>query len=405
MALASTETSASTRESHEGAVTTPIRLVVEQPSLAKYRLPVFRELASRPEINLALLYGEAPGIPNVEPDGFNGRHVPMWHRKIAGQIIRWHRAQWQAAGRKDADVLLFSWNVRYLSLIPSLLRARLHGKPVILWGHGYSKREHGLRRIIREMVPRLATAILLYDRTTAERLVASGMKRERVFVAPNAIDQTPIAEARLTWLADPQRLARFCDEHDLRDRPMLLFVSRLDPRNRCELLIEATAELRKQFPRLVTVFIGNGSEERTRLQELADQLSIGDGVRFLGGIYDEMGLAPWFLSADAFVYPANIGLSILHAFGYGVPVVTSDAVEQQNPEIVALRHESNGLLYRDGSVPDLVAAIARLLENRELRSRMSAAAMKTAEVEFTVPRMVDGFVAAIEYCQSQRKLK
>lgn len=402
-------TSDSTTESNEADLgasgATTIRFVVEQPSLAKYRLPVFRELALRPGIDLTLLYGEAPGIPNVQPEGFRAQFVPMSHREIAGQVIRWHRAQWQAAGRKDADVLLFSWNVRYLSLIPSLLRARWNGKPVILWGHGYSKREHGLRRAIRELVARLATAVLLYDRVTAERLVQSGMPRERVFVAANAIDQTAIAEARQAWLADPRRLERFQVEHDLRDRQVLLFVSRFDPLNRVGLLIEATAQLRARFPRLVTILIGSGGEEQTRLQNLVKERQLADQVRFLGSIYDEMSLAPWFLSADVFVYPANIGLSILHAFGYSVPVVTCDAVERQNPEIVALAHETNGLLYKDGSLADLVSAIARLLDDHELRARMNAAALKTAHQEFTVPRMVDGFVAAVKYCQSQRDRK
>lgn len=406
MALASSESNSNPcggDSDNSGA--SSIHFVVEQPSLAKYRLPVFRELAHRPGINLTLLYGEAPGIPNVEPDGFEGHFVPMWHRKFAGQIIRWHRAQWQAAGRKDADVLLFSWNVRYLSLIPSLMRARWNGKPVILWGHGYSKREHGVRRIVRETVTRLATAVLLYDRVTAERLIESGMHRQRVFVAANAIDQTRIAEARHAWLADPQRLRQFQDDHGLRDRQVLLFVSRFDPLNRVDLLIEAAAQLRARFPRLVTILIGSGGNEEARLQELVDQHQMADQVRFVGSMYDEMSLAPWFLSADAFVYPANIGLSILHAFGYGVPVVTCDAVERQNPEIVALAHETNGLLYKDGSVSDLASAIGRLLDDNELRDRMSAAALQTAREEFTVPRMVDGFVAAVEYCQSQRKRK
>lgn len=380
-----------------------IRFIAEQPSLAKYRLPVFQELARRPGIDFTLLYGEAPGIPNVEPVGFDGQFVPMKHREFAGQIVRWHRAQWQAAGWKNADVLLMSWNARYLSLIPSLLRAWWHGKPVVLWGHGYSKREHGLRKIIRESITRLATALLFYDHRTADRLVASGIPREKVFVAPNAIDQTPIAEARRTWLDDPQGLQHFRSEQGLCDRQVLLYVSRLDPNNRVDLLVEATVKLHERFPRLVTILIGGGDKERTRLQKQVDHLQLTNQVRFLGGIYDERELAPWFLCADAFVYPENIGLSILHAFGYGLPVVTCDAIEKQNPEIVALRHEFNGLLYKEGDVIELVAAITRLLEDRELRGRMSAAAVKTAYEEFNIPRMVDGFVAAVEYCQSQRK--
>jgi glycosyltransferase involved in cell wall biosynthesis len=403
MAFSSIESNETSRDAGSKVGSQSIRFIAEQPSLAKYRLSVYQELARRPGIDFTLLYGKTPGIPNVEPIGFDGQFVPMKHRTFAGQIIRWHRAQWQAAGRKDGDVLLMSWNARYLSLIPSLLRARWHGKPVILWGHGYSKREHGFRKIIRQSITRLATALLLYDRRTADRLVESGMPREKVFVAPNAIDQTPIAEARQTWLADPQRFEHFRDEHDLRDRQVLLYVSRLDQNNRLDLLLEATVKLRERFPRLVTILIGGGDEERARLQTHVDRLQLAGQVQFLGGIYDERELAHWFLVADAFVYPENIGLSILHAFGYGVPVVTCDAIERQNPEIVALQQEFNGLLYKEGSLPDLTATIARLLVDRALRDRMSAAALKTAHEDFTVPRMVDGFVEAIAYCQSQRQ--
>ena len=54
-----------------------IRLVVQEPCLAKHRAPVYRELASRPEIELRLVYGELPNLPNVEPEGFPGELTPV----------------------------------------------------------------------------------------------------------------------------------------------------------------------------------------------------------------------------------------------------------------------------------------------------------------------------------------
>ena len=38
--------------------TQPIRVVIQQPALPKYRVPVFRELAKRPDIDLTLYFGE-----------------------------------------------------------------------------------------------------------------------------------------------------------------------------------------------------------------------------------------------------------------------------------------------------------------------------------------------------------
>ena len=62
--------------------------------------------------------------------------------------------------------------------------------------------------------------------------------------------------------------------------------------------------------------------ELPALQSIAEELDVEQYVRWLGSIYDEAQLAPWFLTADAFVYPGAIGLSVLHAMGYGLPVVT-----------------------------------------------------------------------------------
>src|SRR5687768_14253077 len=116
----------------------PIRLVIQQPALPRYRIAPFALLAQRPGIDLTLLYGDAPDAPaTVEPAGFCGvfSHI----RSIWGGRLLWHGASWRYATRRRADVLILSWNVRFLSLIPTLLRARANGVKTILWGHGYSK--------------------------------------------------------------------------------------------------------------------------------------------------------------------------------------------------------------------------------------------------------------------------
>src|SRR5690606_20023498 len=109
----------------------------------------------------------------------------------------------------------------------------------------------------------------------------------------------------------------------------------LQPKNRLDLLIRATLELSKEIPDVKTVIIGNGESERERLRNLAHDLGIGGHIIFVDGIYDEERLAPWFMSSRVFCYPENIGLSLIHALWYGVPVVTSDSRSTQNPEIAA----------------------------------------------------------------------
>lgn len=376
-----------------------VRVIYQQPACPKYRLPVYDELASRPGINLTVVYADEPDLENAASGRAWSLTWPKNDWTILGQRLTWHGAQWHFASRQRTDVLLLTWNTRYLSLVPSLIRARLTGVPTILWGHGYSKAEGRLRRLARGLVARLATCVQVYNHTTARRLVNEGFSARRVHVALNALDQRPMKEASEHWRSRPDRLVAFAQEKGIAPGPLVLFVSRLMDDNRVDLLIEALARLREsgRLPTLRAAIVGKGPDEG-RLRALAEARSIGHAVHFAGAIYDERELAPYFLCADVFCYPANIGLSILHAFGYGLPVVTADSIEAQNPEIEALRPGENGLLYRAGDVDDLADALARIIEDKALRVRMSEAALKTVTERFTLANMVDGMVGAIACC-------
>jgi glycosyltransferase involved in cell wall biosynthesis len=379
-----------------------IRVIIEQPSLAKYRLPVFQELARRPGLDFTLCYSKAPTLPNVEPEGFNARFVSSWRRTVAGRRIIWNSSCWRNAQRDATDVLVLNWNLNHLNLLPTLLRARANGIATILWGHGYSKSEASWRRAGRHGAAKLATALLFYNLSTAHKFIEQGWPRERIYVALNALDQGPVQAARRAWLQDPERLAAFRREQGIAEGPVLLYVSRLKPENRVDLLIRATASLRRRHPGLRTVIVGTGAPLE-ELKVLAAAEGVADAVRFTGAVYDEMALAPWFLCADAFCYPANIGLSLLHAFGYGLPVITTDRNDLQNPEIEALEPQRNGLVYRHDDLASLVATLDRLITDRELRAGLSAEAHVTASQRFNLQTMVDGIEHAIRYAAGQMR--
>lgn len=374
----------------------PLRVVVQQPALTHYRVPFFAALAARPGIDLRVEYACWPGVPNVEPRGFEARYVPHRFFRLAGQELVWHSAQWRNASRARADVLVVSWNSRYLSLLPTLLRARLAGVPVVAWGHGVSKSESPQRRALRTLLARLATCVLFYTRSGAQAYLDRGFPAHRVFVAPNAIDQAPIRTAAEAVRADPAAQQRFLAEQGLDQGPVILFVSRLEHANRVDLLLEALARLAPTRPDLRLVIVGGGPDE-PRLRDLARDLGVAQRVLFTGPIYDELTLARYFLAAAVFAYPANMGLSLLHAFGYGLPVVTGDDKERHGPEIEALRHEENGLFFRHGDPGSLADALARVLDDPALRRRLARNAHHTAHHEFTIQAMVDGFEQALRF--------
>ncbi len=378
------------------------RVLYVQPSLASYRAPVYRELAARPGIDLRVWYGDYPTIKNVEPEGFDAELKPLKSWKLGGQEAMWHEAQVEAARQDDVDVILLAWSARYMSLGPALRTAKRRGLPTILWGHGVSKSENAFRRWCRDRIANLATALLFYDDVNAQAAINRGVPEDRVFVAPNSMDQTAIIAAREAWDADPDRLEAFRQQHGLADRSVLLFVSRFTPENRLDLLVEAIDSIRQERPEVLAVLVGGGAEEK-RIEQMIAERGLVDHFRLVGPIYDQVELAPWFLCAEAFVYPSTIGLSLLHAFGYGLPVITNDNTTGHGPEIVAFQPDprspgANGLDYATDDPNSLAESIRRLLGDKPLRDRLAEGALETVERRYNVGKMVDGMVAAINRC-------
>ncbi|MBB6430788.1 glycosyltransferase family 4 protein [Algisphaera agarilytica] len=375
----------------------PTRVVIIQPSLAKYRVPVYRLLAKQPGIDLKVVYGQDPGIPNVEPDGFEGSFEPHAHVGIGKRRpFVWQPAQLKYADPKHADVLITVWNSRWLSLPLAARKARKNGVRTVVWGHGYSKNESPRRAKLRRRVGLMADGILFYSKTVADRYIADGVDPDNVFVAPNCLDQEPIQAARQAWQSDPARLDTFRQEQGLPDdADTMLYVSRFDPANRVDLLLHAIASLSESRPNLRAHLIGKVNDEATRLQQLAKELGIADRVIFPGAIYGEDDIAPWFLTAKVFCYPSNIGLSVHHAMGYGLPVITGDNADIQNPEFEAIADGVNGKTFADQSAEGLAQALDEVLQDPAQLEALSRNALSTARNDYNLPNMVSGITRAI----------
>lgn len=382
-----------------------IRIAITQPDIRPYRLPVYNLLASQPEIDLTVFADRVPDAPNPAPETIKFRYeqVEITHPRIGPVGFHSHPAQIDAVDPQRFDLLIHSWNPRYLTLKAGLRKARQLSLPTVVWGHGYSKRDNWIRTLLRHRLGRKATAVMLYTHPVADKLVEQyGFPRDRVFVAQNAIDQSPIQAAREAWLAQPDRLAAFQAQHRLDPSRTIAFVSRLLPENRPDRLLRAVAQLQREVPGCTAVLVGDGPE-RESLERQAGELGIADQVRFAGAIYDEHDLAPWLLSSGVFCYPENVGLSLLTAFGFGLPAVTSDDIEAQNPEIVALVPGENGLLYPHGDERAMTQCLAKLLGDAKLREKMSTAALRRVTEEFTLPNMVQGFLDATKLVDGQSR--
>ena len=160
-------------------------------------------------------------------------------------------------------------------------------------------------------------------------------KRAAVVVAPSNFTQS-----RITDTASPRRIEVIANGVDLpqvrttQPTGHLLHVGHLEPRKNLDLLLRALAQLpHAQRPTLLLAGADAGSGPS--LRQLAGQLELGESVRFLGTVDEEM-LHDLYQTARAVLVPSRyegFGLCALEGLAHGRPVLAAQAAAL--PEITA----------------------------------------------------------------------
>ena len=387
---------------NEGAK--PINVAVYQYVIPEYRESLFAAMSRRPEINLEVFASlSAPLYPKTRTlDQDFCFHCVPFHSTFH-EHVSWQDGLQIPGHFTQGDVLVLSGDPGHVSNYRLMWQAKRRGLGVVWWGHGFRARG-GLsdlpKLVVYRLLEYLVDVVLLYTDEQVENHRRLGFSSCKLFAANNALDQSQIAKAAAAW--GHKELAAFRLSERIQDKHVLLACGRLAPRAKVELTLAAIAHLAEARKDCVLIVIGDG-DRRQALTEMVARLGLGDCVRFLGAIYDETRLAPWFMSADCLVHAGAIGLSTLHAFGYGVPVVTHDNIRGHGPEIAAMRHGDNGLLYKEGDVISLVDNITAILDSADLRRQLSKGASRTIEEKYNMETMLARFVAAIR-AASQSKM-
>lgn len=286
--------------------------------------------------------------PIPDPDRFV--EAPCFYIKFP---ILLQRGLLRLALRRDLQTIIFLGNALYPATWLAAIVARLTGKRVLFWTHGWIERDHGLKLRIRCAFYRLAHGLLLYGHMAKMIALEAGFAPERLHVIYNSLDydQQKRARAQVT----PERIARIRRElFDDPNRPLLICTTRLTTVRRLDLLLEAMVLLRQQGRELNLLLVGDGPEQEPLARAAAEkQLA----VKFYGACYDEQVLAELVMAANLSVSPGAIGLTAIHSLAFGTPVVTHDDPEQQGPEWEAIIPGRTGDLFQCNDVADLARAI------------------------------------------------
>ena len=182
--------------------------------------------------------------------------------------------------------------------------------------------------------------------------------RNKVRVIPNFVRSIP----------GPDKMTKGSTCH----HPYILAVGRLGKQKGHDILIQAFARGGARSKGWRLVILGEGPE-RSNLEKLALNLGISDVVD-MPGIVSEP--AEWIFKAQFFVLASRFeGFPnvLLEAMACGCPVIATDC--PSGPAEI-IRHNENGLLVPNEDIAALSTTMDRLMEDEELRSRLSHRALE-----------------------------
>ena len=179
------------------------------------------------------------------------------------------------------------------------------------------------------------------------------------------------------------------------DRPIVLYVGRVDPEKSISLVVEAFARVREVVPEAMLVVVGDGTD-REHLEDLVEYYEMQDSVKFLGRVLMP-DLAELYKVGDFFATASEIetqGIVLIEAAATGLPLVAVDAGAVSE----VCKTGENGFLCQPGNVEEIFEGMKQLLIDEKMRQKYSEASLKIAkqhDLNHTLKRFEEIYEKAI----------
>jgi N-acetyl-alpha-D-glucosaminyl L-malate synthase BshA len=223
---------------------------------------------------------------------------------------------------------------------------------------------------------------------------SSYMKQQLLSVDPDSVQKIQVIPMGI----DPEKYMRV-DFSDVKQRfgtnHIILSVGRLIDWKGTIHLIDAMPLVLQRVPNTLLLIIGSGPEKE-HLMQRANQLSLGEKVKFLGMV-SEVDLQAYYHAADVFVLPSvnksgkteGLGVVLLEAMASGCPVIGSNV--GGIPDIIT--DGENGFLVPEQDSIQLAERIVRLLSDTELRETFRKNGHAKVDELFSWNRISDQFAS------------
>jgi len=202
-----------------------------------------------------------------------------------------------------------------------------------------------------------------------EDIAKYGINKGKIEVIYNGVDTGFFKPSKKTFKE------KYSDRFDV----LLVFVGRLIQQKGLPYLIDAMAEIVREYPRTGVLITGRG-KEKEKLEARVRNLALDKNIVFSGFIPEEQ-LPNLYSSADIFVLPSLwevLPIALLEALACGAPLLVSDA--GGNPEVV--ENGINGFTFKRRDTQGLAEKIRMMIDDEKTRKRMGKKSREIAVKKF-----------------------
>lgn len=308
---------------------------------------------------------------------FDGSRYPWLRPESLAAYAQMSAAAMTVAVRDRIDV------VHCARVIPEglvgLMLHRTLGIPYVVWVHGEEVSMYLRYPGKRALMPAIlgnARAVICNSTFSRGQAHTAGAPTERLQVINPCVDI-----ARFTGPFDVSDIRA---RYGLEGKTVLLTVGRLTRRKGHDHVLQALAQLRRRD--LVYLVLSDGELE-AELHNLTRELGLEDTVRFVGPV-PAAELPRYYSASDIFIMAnrtlptgdvEGFGMVFLEASASGLPVIGG----RSGGVVDAVAHEESGLLVDGGSVTDIAEAIARLLDDADLRRTLGTQGRRWVRQRFS----------------------
>ncbi len=232
-------------------------------------------------------------------------------------------------------------------------------------------------RVLAPFVTKFCDLQIHTDRAHAEKLLRWGAPKQKIHVIENGVD---ISKFNPKKVKKPILIS---------DRPIIMVVRRLVPKNGIEYFLRAAPMIHKETNARFMV-VGDGPE-RHNLEKLSNKLGISQETTFVGGV-PHSDIPQYLDTADIVVVPSlaeATSIAMMEAMAMEKPVVASDI-----PGLQEISNYGNfAELVPPGDSKSIARAVNALLSDDQYRKRLGRTArafvVKTKSCESVAKRTLN----------------